>query len=135
MRKERTIRELEGRKLYKVLRRDGSSQFRHMSYVDHLPEGRRPGKWTKKSPGLPALCSAGYHAWIGIKEARGYGPRTGDLIFECELEDIGQSDGEKVCGRRLRLLRFVGIMVEISGATWMFKRLRRRPPTRRRPPV
>ena len=89
-----------------------SGQYGYGDYSKYLPRNGKPGRWTKEESWAD-VCRRGYHAWLGKRAVDANG-HNGNFVFTVELKGIVHDDDpnkeNKVAGRRMRLLKFVGVI-------------------------
>ena len=91
-------------KYYKVLRDGHSCVGSEMDWTKYLPVDGQPGKWTRKIGGELELCKKGYHL---TDESHLIDWICGNQLFEAEADGEVLQGDNKVCCRRVRLLRQV----------------------------
>ena len=73
------------------------------SYRRYLPKGGKPGKWLPEIEGDLELCRNGYHA----TDANRLPSWASVHLFEVEFEGDILTGDDKVCGRKMRIVREV----------------------------
>lgn len=99
-------------RLYKVLRRDGTSPY--VGYPWPLPSGRCPGRWVTAS-GAPDVCANGLHL---LKRA-GLTDFPGPRLYVVEAAGEKSFSLTVVSARRARLLRRVESWNERALISWL----------------
>jgi len=95
---------------YKWLTPENRGTYGHGDYTDHLPHGRRPGKWL---PAItdPETCRRGYHV-VTAAHLREHWGRIGSVLYVAEARGEIVTDTDKLACEQIRLVNRVGTLTQ-----------------------
>ena len=93
---------------YKWLTPENRGVYGHGDYTDHLPHGKRPGKWL---PAIadPETCRRGYHV-VTAAHLREHWGREGSVLYIAEVRGAIATDTDKLACEQIRLVNRVGTL-------------------------
>jgi hypothetical protein len=93
---------------YKWLTPDHRGVYGHGDYTDHLPHGKRPGKWLPPITD-PETCRRGYHVVTAAHLPEHWG-RKGSVLYVIEARGEIVTDTDKLACEQIRLVNRVGTL-------------------------
>jgi hypothetical protein len=93
---------------YKWLTPDHRGVYGHGDYTDHLPHGKRPGKWLPKVAD-PETCRRGYHV-VTAAHLREHWGREGSVLYIAEVRGAIATATDKLACEQIRLVERVGVL-------------------------
>jgi len=101
---------------YKWLTPDHRGTYGHGDYTDHLPHGKRPGKWL---PAIadPETCRRGYHVVTAAHLPEHWG-REDSVLYVAEARGAIATDTDKLACEQIRLVERVGTLTREIAVTF-----------------
>jgi hypothetical protein len=93
---------------YKWLSPQNAGVYGHGDYTDHLPHGKRPGKWLLPVAD-PRPCARGYHVVTSTHLSEHWG-HEGSVLYVAEVRGTVVADTDKLACEQIRLVRRVGTL-------------------------
>ena len=101
---------------YKWLTPDHRGVYGHGDYTDHLPHGKRPGKWLPKVTD-PQPCRRGYHVVTASHLPEHWG-REDSVLYVAEARGEIVADTDKLACEQIRLVNRVGTLTREIAVTF-----------------
>ena len=93
---------------YKWLSPQNAGVYGHGDYTDHLPHGKRPGKWLPPIAD-PRPCARGYHV-VTASHLFDHWGREGSVLYVAEVRGAIATDTDKLACEQTRLVERVGVL-------------------------